>query len=326
MYSVSLSKHIATGTTKDFLHKVELLGLYTPLPSLMATPSRLLLIAPEIRQRIYSFILINEFVIDIIAADVTCRREYGLFLACRQLHDEASGYYYAFNAFQLSLGDPIYSPDAYLNGSLTLKRRLGRMRNLHVELGPVRGLYASDNADEDFTPEFHEQTVRWKRFVEQLTATHSDSTGYLLKSLVIVDRSSHSQILSHCLDETGDEAPETISQFEDNVTTLTDFMEPFKDRVAKLTVEIRYGYDWTPYVSIDDQLGRLIMSSCFASQDQVASDFTLIPTSQLSTESHKSSLHRHYTHRMNLLAQKEEDNWCWRPQQWKRLHRTRSLP
>ncbi|CAD6582493.1 MAG: hypothetical protein ASARMPRED_000984 [Alectoria sarmentosa] len=103
----------------------------------MATPTTLLTLPLEIRLQIDSYMLVNDFIIDMIAANVTRPQDHGLFLACRQLHFEAFEYYYNANTFQLSLSDPTYSPHEYLYGNATLMNRLGKMRNLHVEIAPM---------------------------------------------------------------------------------------------------------------------------------------------------------------------------------------------
>ena len=103
----------------------------------MSTPTTLLTLPTEIRLHIYSYALLNEDVIDMIAGNVPCS---GLFLSCRKLHSEAFEYYYEENTFQLSLCDPIYSPGRFHcgihpGGDLTLMKRLGNIRNLHLEIG-----------------------------------------------------------------------------------------------------------------------------------------------------------------------------------------------
>ena len=221
----------------------------------MATPIGLLTVPLEIRYHIYSYILLNEHVIDMIAADVTCSHEHGLFLACPQLHSEALKYYYDSNTFQLSLNDPTYSPYNYPQGHATLMRRLGRMRNLHVEVGPKDGFLFGNTTRDVYILPYVEREHRWRRFVEQLNQVKPR-----LNRLVIVDRYICCPAWYQYANYGHMEAPADPSVLENRIPVIIQLVEPLKDEVENLTVEIRSAFVWTPYVEIGNSPYKVLRS------------------------------------------------------------------
>lgn len=228
----------------------------------MATPTTLLTLPLEIRNQIYSYMLLNDFIIDMIAANVTRPQEHGLFLTCHQLHFEAFEYYYDVNTFQLSLSDPTYSPNEYLHGDFTLMKRLGDMRNLHVEIGAMeRESVGVTSCDVNVLR--HEVERRWARFVQQLTHVHEGQVGPLLRSLIVVERCirSHKSPLSKFSDEKPIQPPIALSMSKEMIMVLARLVEPLKDKVGKITIEIRSRYVWTPVVPIGDYPYEVLASA-----------------------------------------------------------------
>lgn len=236
----------------------------------MATPTTLLNLPLEIRQQIYSYMLLNDCIIDMVAANVGRPQEYGLFLTCRQLHSEAFDYYYYTNTFRLSLSDPTYSPDEHLHGNLILTNRLGSMRNLHVEIEPVKREFVGATG-EDINALRHVGEPRWRRFTQQLTDTHEGQVGLLLKSLVVIDRYARPCAPQYYYYSDGKlvQPPIALSELDERIMALTQLVEPLKDKVGKITIEIRSGYVikkrseyvGTPVVPTGDYPYKVLMSS-----------------------------------------------------------------
>ena len=227
----------------------------------MSISTTLLTLPLEIRHQIYSYMLLNENIIDMIAANVTRPQEYGLFLACRQLHFEAFDYYYNTNTFQLSLCDPTYSPSEYLHGDRILMERLGSMRNLHVEIGPMKRKLVG-NTSQDFHVLRYEREQRWRRFVKQLADVHEGQAGWLLRSLVILARyTPRFPIQTDCLNDQPVRPPTHPPVFEKRVAALAQLVKILEDKVGNLTIEIRSGYVWTPVVPIGNYPYDVLTSS-----------------------------------------------------------------
>ncbi len=229
----------------------------------MASPTSLLTLPLEIRDEIYSYMLLNEDVKDVIAANVTRPQEHGLFLTCRQLYFEALKYYYNANTFQLSLCDPTYSPDVYLHGDSTLMKRLGGMRNLHVEIGFMECKRVGDTSGDVFVLRY-ENELRWRRFVKQLIDVHEGQAGWLLRSLVVVDRSAppvQRPSAYHLPNQVSESPPIDPSVSENKAIALKRLVEPLDGNVGKVTIEIRSGYVWTPLVPIDNYYPYTVLMS-----------------------------------------------------------------
>lgn len=227
----------------------------------MTAPTTLLTLPLEIRHQIYSYMLLNGDIIDMIAANVTRPQESGLFLACRQLHLEAFEYYYNANTFQLSLCDPTYSPNEYLNGDPTLMKRLGSMRNLHVEIGPMKRKLVGHTSEDVYVMR-PEREQRWSRFMKQLSDSNEGQVGWLLRSLVIVDRYTPRYLPQSSYSRQKPVRPPTHpSVFEKRFMALTRLVQPLADKVGKLTIEIRSRYVWTPLVPIGNYPYEVVTSS-----------------------------------------------------------------
>ena len=231
----------------------------------MASPASLLTLPLEIRDQIYSYMLLNEDIKDVIAANITRPQEHGLFLTCRQLYFETFEYYYNANTFQLSLCDPTYSPDVCLYGNSTLMRRLGGMRNLHVEIGSMECKRVGDASGDVFVLRY-ENELRWRRFVKQLTDVHKGQVGWLLRSLVVLDRSSPPDERRYfkCFNKKSESPPIDPSVFENKAMALKRLVEPLKGNVGEVTIEIRSGYVWTPMVPIGNYPYKVLMSSAIS--------------------------------------------------------------
>ena len=225
----------------------------------MASLTSLLTLPLEIRNQIYSYMLLNEYIKDMIAANVTRPQEQGLFLTCRQLYFEAFEYYYNANTFQLSLCDLTYSPDVYLHGDSTLMKRLGSMRNLHVQIGSMNCKRVGDTSGDVFVLQYEDE-LRWRRFVKQLTDVNEGQVGWLLRSLVVVDRSSPRYWPSpHYLKS--EPPPIDPSMFENKAMALKRLVEPLEGYVGKITIEIRSRYVWTPLVPIGNYPYKVLMNA-----------------------------------------------------------------
>ena len=106
----------------------------TATPTLLALPL-------EIRQQIYSYLLINKHAKFLLRSDINFSA-HALSLTCRQLYIEALDYYYRKNVFRISLREPELAgaerfPSeiaAYsMIGAQCLENRLKRVQHLEVE-------------------------------------------------------------------------------------------------------------------------------------------------------------------------------------------------
>lgn len=88
----------------------------------------------EVRRHIYSFVLINDSVLDMVVSDMDApfRKNNGLFLACRQIGSEATEYYCAQNTFFLSLIHPSHAPNRFAKGTQDILKYLQRTAESRV--------------------------------------------------------------------------------------------------------------------------------------------------------------------------------------------------
>ena len=228
----------------------------------MPVASRLLMIPAKIRRRIYSYMLLNEDIKDMMAANVTRPQEAGLFLSCRKLYFEAFEYYYDANTFQLSLCDPTYSLFDYCQSDRTTVIRLSRIRNLHVEIGPSHATQYDFLRQARLSLDYKTETYNWDQFTKLLLLVHRRKAGLLLKRLVIIDRFTHALLDYPQEDQSRPRRP-LISHSvpEKRIIDLTSLAIRFLGKVGSLTVEIRSTYVWTPYMSIDDCPYTVLRSS-----------------------------------------------------------------
>ena len=223
---------------------------------MMALPTTLHKLPLKIRRHIYSYSLINHSIIDMIARNVTDPQVKGLFLSCPELYHEASEYYFKVNTFQLSLWDPIYSPHRYPNGHDNLKKRLGRVQNLHVDVRPLHGSQLrhmrlcrlpdrfGTGAVFQFLVDESVHRRRWLRFLKLLAEAHRGRAGPLLRNLVIVDRYTHWLKSS---DMHGRRGPSKEVP-RDSIPGLSMLAEHLVHKVGTLTIERRSGYTWGTHV------------------------------------------------------------------------------
>ena len=229
----------------------------------MAVLSKLLTLPLEIRHHIYSHMLLNEQVVDIFAVNKTCRQISGLFLACRQLYVEASGYYYDFNTFQLLLHEVTFYSTKSIdhNKILTLSTLLGKIRNLHVEAVPRHRFSVQASSEREENRRFSAQAVFWRLFTKQLTKACETQVRNKLKNLTVVDRLSYHILRSQCSDEKHVQPPELPPRIKDQMMELTRLMDPFKDKIGKITIEVSQSrYVWPPKVPPEYPPAHMIVS------------------------------------------------------------------
>ncbi len=224
------------------------------------------MIPAEIRYRIYSYMLLNEDIKDMVAANVTRPQEAGLFLSCRKLYFEAFEYYYDANTFQLSLCDPTYSLFNYSQSGHTIVKRLSRVRNLHVEIGPLYATQYEFFRKALLSLDYDMERHAWDQFTKLLfcvhTNIHKNKAGFLLRRLVIIDRFTHA-LLDYPKRKRSRPRRSLIDQSvpEKRIIDLASLARRFLGKVGSLTVEIRSTYAWTPYMSIDDCPYTVLKSS-----------------------------------------------------------------
>ena len=139
----------------------------------------------EIRRHIYSFVLINDSILNMIVSDMDAplRNNKGLFLACRKTYSETIEYYWTQNTFLLSLTIPTHAPNRYHKGTEGILRYLSRMQNLQLEIGNLRLEGNSIYSLSEYALE------QWNWFLQTLCQAKSGEGDKLLKSLVLLDRS-----------------------------------------------------------------------------------------------------------------------------------------
>ncbi len=113
----------------------------------------------------------------------------------------------------------------------------------------------------------YENELRWRRFVKQLIDVHEGQAGWLLRSLVVVDRSAppvqRPSILYHLYhsNKMSESPPIDPSVSENKAIALKRLVEPLEGNVGKVTIEIRSGYVWTPLVPIDNYYPYTVLMS-----------------------------------------------------------------
>ena len=208
---------------------------------------------------------------DIIAQNVIHPLVKGLFLSCPELYHEASAYYFEVNTFQLSLCDPIYSPYEYLHGHRNLKKRLRRIQNLHVDVGPLYGsvmrLVRQRRWPQGLNIEFKvyadgwEYRRRWGRFVELLVEIHGgQAAGRLLRNLVVVDRFTY---WSENRDRNR-QRREFHKVPYDGIAGLSILADLLIDEVGTLTIESRSGYLWGTHGPVGEYPYEVLETKCMS--------------------------------------------------------------
>lgn len=142
-----------------------------------STQPNLLAMPMEIRYQIYSHLLINGSVVNVVSAQrmVNPLRN-GVVRACRQTLYEMVEYYYANNNFLLSLQN---TPES----TSVLLQRLSRVQHLHVEIGDL-GFSPIDRTF--FLHPHTQQRCDW--FLKILRRAKRGQEGRLMKTLVAIDR------------------------------------------------------------------------------------------------------------------------------------------
>lgn len=142
----------------------------------MSSNSRFLTIPLELRLHIYSYLLINDAVVNIATQAMAEPLRNGIVRSCRQISDEMLDYYYTNSTFLLSLLDPVGLKPKLL-------QYLSRMQHLQVEFGGLT--FAS--MDRTFILEsLTRQRCDW--FLRNLRKAKRGQYGRALKSLVAIDR------------------------------------------------------------------------------------------------------------------------------------------
>lgn len=142
----------------------------------MASTANLLTIPLEIRYQIYSYFLINSFVVSVSAQCKDNPLRNGVVRACRQTCYEMIEYYYANNSFLLSLLTMPESKPKFL-------RHLSRVQHLQVGFGDLE---FSPMSRAFFLPVHTQQ--RWDWFFKIFRQAKRSQPGNILKTLVAFDR------------------------------------------------------------------------------------------------------------------------------------------
>ncbi|KAL2042313.1 hypothetical protein N7G274_004802 [Stereocaulon virgatum] len=139
----------------------------------------------EIRLHIYSFVLINDSILNMVVSDMDAplRNNKGLFLACRKTFSETIEYYWTQNIFLLSLTIPSHAPSRYLRGTEGILKCLSRIQNLHLEIG---NLCLERNSIYSLS-EYALEQRNW--FLQTLRQAKNGQGDKLLNNLILLDRS-----------------------------------------------------------------------------------------------------------------------------------------
>ena len=197
----------------------------------MAIAPTLLTVPLEIRQNIYSYCLVNNFIKDMVKDDMH-RPVRGLLLACHQTYQEASEYYYPNNTFQISLTSLCYVPKDIATRSF-LKKHLGRVQNMCLRIKTTNKQRSSTSMNGGFQfptdSRYPKQQQQWDWFLETLMEVKGPKSQKLLKRLLILDS---------CLDLVTSTPPEIVLGGDrPNVAPYSALLQPLEGRIGKITIQ-----------------------------------------------------------------------------------------
>ena len=186
----------------------------------MFPPSSLLTLPLEVRQHIYSYLLINKYP-ELFLWSYRNYSAYCLSLTCRQLYRDVLHYYYAKNVFRLSLIDyeclPTQLPAWSKRRAEYLEINLKRVQHLQLEME----LY-----DDGLSDPLQVEQPEW--FRRALIRARQGSVERLwLKSLDIQVCGPRSW--SEICDYTAQGTDEEMARYK-------AFLQPLRGRIGKLTI------------------------------------------------------------------------------------------